>query len=143
MRVVRAASPALPIFHLSSLLASLCLCVSVVRTEDRTMNEPKRVAAIVTEYRRWSHADVIVGKIIEGFNYDNKDRPRMRLVSLYVDQVPKNDMSAALAKKYNFLIFKTIEGAVTLGRKGLNVDGVLCIGEHGNYPRNARGQILY
>src|SRR6266545_3816865 len=107
------------------------------------MNEPKRVAAIVTEYRRWSHADVIVGKIIEGFNYDNKDRPRMRLVSLYVDQVPKNDMSAALAKKYNFLIFKTIEGAVTLGRKGLNVDGVLCIGEHGNYPRNARGQILY
>ena len=26
----------------------------------------KKVAAIVTEYRRWSHADVIVGKILEG-----------------------------------------------------------------------------
>ena len=24
---------------------------------------PKKVAAIVTEYRKWSHADVIVGKI--------------------------------------------------------------------------------
>jgi hypothetical protein len=107
------------------------------------MPEPKRVAAVVTEYRRWSHADVIVGKIIEGFNYDGKDRPRMRLASLYVDQTPKNDTSQALAKKYQFPIFKTIEGALTLGRKGLNVDGVLCIGEHGRYSNNARGQILY
>ncbi len=107
------------------------------------MNEFKRVAAVVTEYRRWSHADVIVGKILEGFNYDGKDRPRMRLASLYVDQFPKGDMSRALAKKYQFPISKTIEAALTLGRKGLNVDGVLCIGEHGRYPTNARGQILY
>jgi hypothetical protein len=28
----------------------------------------KKVAAIVTEYRLHSHADVIVGKILEGFN---------------------------------------------------------------------------
>src|SRR5206468_1607534 len=131
-----------PFFH-QELTATAGARNCNARQRGSAMNEPKRVAAIVTEYRRWSHADVIVGKIIEGFNYDNKDRPRMRLASLYVDQVPKNDMSAALAKKYNFLIFKTIEGAVTLGRKGLNVDGVLCIGEHGNYPRNARGQILY
>ncbi len=107
------------------------------------MNEPKRVAAVVTEYRRWSHADVIVGKIIEGFHYDGKERPRMRLASLYVDQFPDNDMSRALAKKYQFPIFKTIEGAVTLGRKGVNVDGVLLIGEHGRYLTNERGQILY
>jgi hypothetical protein len=107
------------------------------------MPEPKRVAAVVTEYRRWSHADVIVGKIIEGFNYDGKDRPRMRLASLHVDQRPKGDLSEALAKRYKFPIFRTIEGALTLGRKGLNVDGVLCIGEHGDYPVNARGQRLY
>jgi hypothetical protein len=107
------------------------------------MPEPKRVAAVVTEYRRWSHADVIVGKVIEGFNYDGKDRPRMRLASLYVDQRPKGDLSQALAQKYKFPVFRTIEGALTLGRKGLNVDGVLCIGEHGRYPTNPRGQILY
>ncbi len=107
------------------------------------MNEPKRVAAVVTEYRRHSHADVIVGKVIEGFHYDGKERPRMRLASLYVDQFPANDMARALAKKYQFPIFKTIEGAVTLGRKGLNVDGVLLIGEHGRYLTNERGQILY
>jgi hypothetical protein len=107
------------------------------------MPEPKRVAAVVTEYRRWSHADVIVGKIIEGFNYDGRERPRMQLASLFVDQTPKGDLSRALSQKYKFPIFRTIEGALTLGRKGLNVDGVLCIGEHGRYPTNARGQILY
>ncbi len=107
------------------------------------MPEPKRVAAVVTEYRRWSHADVIVGKIIEGFNYDGRERPRMRLASLYVDQTPKGDLSRALSQKYKFPIFPTIAGALTLGRKGLNVDGVLCIGEHGRYPSNARGQVLY
>ena len=37
--------------------------------------EPKRVAAIVTEYRRWSHADVIVSKILEGYDHDGKDYP--------------------------------------------------------------------
>ena len=106
-------------------------------------DKPKQVAAVVTEYRRHSHADVIVGKIIEGFNYDNKDRPRMRLASLYVDQFPKGDMSRQLAKKYKFPIYDSIEGAVTLGRKQVSVDGVICVGEHGNYPTNKRGQILY
>jgi hypothetical protein len=69
--------------------------------------------------------------------------PQLRLVSLYTDQVPGGDRSRALAKKHNFTIYDTIEGAVTRGRKEVAVDGVLCIGEHGTYPTNARGQILY
>ncbi len=103
----------------------------------------KRVAAVVTEYRKWSHADVIVGKIIEGFLYDGKDGPNMQLVSMYVDQFPEKDMSRALAKKYGFKICTTIEETLLLGGKTLAVDGVVNIGEHGNYPTNARGQILY
>jgi hypothetical protein len=105
--------------------------------------EPKRVAAIVTEYRRHSHADVIVGKILEGFNYDRKDFPRLRLVSLYVDQFPERDLAKDLAKRHGFSLHDTIAGAITLGRKDVAVDGVLCIGEHGKYPSNDRGQILY
>jgi hypothetical protein len=105
--------------------------------------QPKRVAAIVTEYRRWSHADVIVGKILEGYHMDRQSFPNLRLVSMYVDQFPKTDMSRALAKQHNFTIYDNIADALTLGRKELAVDGVLLIGEHGNYPRNARGQIQY
>jgi len=107
------------------------------------MPEPKNVAAIVTEYRKWSHADVIVGKIIEGYGYDDKERPNLKLVSMYVDQYAPRDMSRPLAKKYGFRLYETIEGALTLGGKELAVDGVVCIGEHGTYPKNDRGQILY
>jgi hypothetical protein len=107
------------------------------------MTERKKVAAVVTEYRKWSHADVIVGKVLEGFNYDGGDGPNLRLVSMYVDQFPKGDMSRDLAKKYGFTIYDSIDGALTQGSKELAVDGVLCVGEHGTYPHNDKGQILY
>jgi hypothetical protein len=107
------------------------------------MPGPKRVAAIVTEYRKWSHADVIVGKILEGYNYDGKEKPDLRLVSMFVDQFPEKEMSRDLAKKYDFKICGTIDEALTLGGKKLVVDGVLIVGEHGKYRTNEKGQILY
>jgi hypothetical protein len=103
----------------------------------------KKVAAVVTVYRRWSHADVIVGKILEGYNHDGKAGPNLELVSMYVDQHPKDDWSKRLAKKYGFTLHDTIAGALQRGGKTLAVDGVLLIGEHGDYPTNAKGQILY
>src|SRR5438270_1734308 len=106
-------------------------------------DDRKRVAGIVTEYRRHSHADVILGKILEGYFHDGRDMPQLRLVALYVDQVPSGDMSRALATKHGFTIYDTIEGAVTCGRKEVAVDGVIIVGEHGKYPTNARGQTLY
>ncbi|MCI0682944.1 MAG: hypothetical protein L0Y71_12645 [Gemmataceae bacterium] len=100
--------------------------------------QPRRerlpVAAVVTEYRQNSHADVIVGKILEGYDQAGGPGPDLRLVSLYTDQVPKNDMSRDLAKKHGFRIAKSIEEALTLGGDKLAVAGVLSIGEHGNYP---------
>jgi hypothetical protein len=107
------------------------------------MPEPKKVAALVTEYRLHSHADVIVGKILEGYNYDGGAGPNLKLVSLYVDHFPEKDMARDLAKKYKFTIYDTIAGALTLGGKELAVEGVLSIGEHGKYPTNDKGQILY
>ena len=85
------------------------------------MPDPKHVAALVTEYRRHSHADVIVGKILEGFHHDGQAYPNLRLASLYVDQTPGTDMSRTLAQKYKFPIAKTIEAALTLGRQGIHV----------------------
>src|SRR5438309_5253310 len=65
------------------------------------------VAAIVTEYRQNSHADVIVGKILQGFDQAGGAGPALRLAALYTDQVPKNDLSRDLAKKHGFRIAKT------------------------------------
>jgi hypothetical protein len=106
------------------------------------MAQPKKIAAVVTEYRKWSHADVILRNLLNGYP-GGTTRPNMQLVSLYTDQVPKNDMSRDLAKKHGFKITETIAEALTLGGKSLAVDGVLSIGEHGNYPDNEKGQKLY
>lgn len=103
----------------------------------------KRVACIVTEYAIGLHADVIVSRMLEGYYYDHGERPNLELASLYVDQFSKKDISRALSKKYGFPIFKTIEEALTLGGKKLAVDGVINVGEHGDFPINAKGQKLH
>lgn len=107
------------------------------------MDQRKRVAAIVTEYRRFSHADVIVGKILEGYEHDGGAKPDLQVVSMYVDQFPEKDMSRDLAQKHGFRITPTIAEALTLGGNRLAVDGVLSIGEHGKYPQNEKEQTLY
>ena len=103
----------------------------------------KKVAAVVTEYRRHSHADVIVGKILEGFDHQGGVGPDLELVSLYVDQFPAGDLSRGLSQKYGFRLCDTIPAAMTVGGDRLAVDGVFLIGEHGKYPTNARGQVEY
>lgn len=103
----------------------------------------KKVAGITTVYTRHAHADVLLTKILEGYNLDGGAGPNLEIVGVYVDQFPANDMSRELAKKHGFRIFDSIADAVTLGTGRLAVDGVLCIGEHGKYPTNAKGQILY
>ena len=102
---------------------------------------PKKVAALVTEYRKWSHADVILRNLLGG--YPGGKRPNLELASLFTDQVPKGDMSRDLAKKHGFKIAPTIADALTLGTGKLAVEGVLSIGEHGQYPDNEKGQKLY
>ena len=92
------------------------------------------VAAVVTVYRKNSHADVIVGKILQGFQQDGGQGPDLRLVSLYTDQVPNGDLSRELAEKHGFRIAKSIDEAISLGTDKVQVAGVLSIGEHGDYP---------
>ena len=92
------------------------------------------IAGVVTVYHKNSHADVIVGKVLEGWAQDGGLGPDLKLVSLYVDQVGDNDLSVPLAKKHGFLTAKTIHEALTLGTDSLAVAGVLSVGEHGKYP---------
>ncbi|MFN7939453.1 MAG: hypothetical protein U0R19_39365 [Bryobacteraceae bacterium] len=105
---------------------------------------PKKIAAIITEYRPNSHADVIVGKYLEGFNQDARPPyPVNKVVSMFTEQVPKADMSREMSRKYNVPIHRTVYDALTLGTSRLAVDGVLLIGEHGDYPSNDKEQKLY
>jgi hypothetical protein len=118
----------------------ILLPVLAARADDA----PKRVAALVTEYRHNSHADVIVGRLIETQTLDGAGvKPRMKLVSLYTDQVPPNDKSRNLAARYGFRLAPTVRDALTLGTNSLAVDGILLVAEHGDYPKSATGQTQY
>ena len=110
----------------------------------RAQGRRPTVAAIVTEFRHRSHADVICTRILDGY-YPNgrRQEPRTKIVSMYTDQVPPDDMSRSFAYRNRYAIYPTIEEALTLGGDRLVVDAVLLIGEHGDYPVNERGQKLY
>jgi len=127
-------------FHLSrrdwlrlSTAAVLAAPVSARANAD-VSDETLPVAGVVTVYRRNSHADVILGKILEGYQQDGGPGPKLKLVSLYVDQTSAGDLSGALAEKHGFRLAKTIDEAITLGTDHLKVAGVISIGEHGDYP---------
>jgi hypothetical protein len=70
-------------------------------------------------------------------------RPALDVVSLYVDQKPADDQGVERARSFGFKVYPTIAEALRQGGKRLAVDGVLIIGEHGDYPQNDKGQILY
>lgn len=103
----------------------------------------KSVAAVVTAYETGLHADVLIGKILEGWRQQGGPGPALKLTSMYVDQFTERDLARKLSKKYNFPVCSTVDEALTLGSGSLAVDGVISIGEHGQYPRNSKGQVLY
>jgi len=104
----------------------------------------KRIVALTTAWWKYSHADDIITKFIEGYGIIGRThRPHCKVVGLYVEQFPKSDISRGMAARYRIPMFKTPAEALTLGGKELAADGVLLIGEHGDYPTNKKGQKLY
>ena len=105
---------------------------------------PVRIAVIATVYRYLSHAQHIGDRFLVGYPIAGEwHHPDMKVVSLYVDQKPENDLSAERAKEFGFTVYPTIAEALRCGGSKLAVDAVLTVAEHGDYPRNAKGQILY
>ena len=122
-------------FLKSAMVASTLWPTLVRETRLQAAERPKLpVAAVVTVYRDFSHTDVLVGKILEGWQQDGGVGPDLKLVSMYVDQVDDKDLSRKLADKHGFQIARTIDEAITLGTDQVQVAGVLSIGEHGDYP---------
>src|SRR5438105_2923975 len=95
----------------------------------------RRLAVVTTEWRERSHAWHMAERFLHGYPINGRwHRPPFDVVAAYVDQTPKNDLSRDRAKEFGFTIFATIAEALRTGGDRLAVDGVLIIGEHGNYP---------
>jgi hypothetical protein len=126
-------------FHLEVMLEMMldrrAFLLSTATASLQAAGTPKRIAAIVTEYRDNSHADVIVGKYLDGYRQNGRPpKPRSRIVSLYTAQVPANDLSRERAQKHGVPIYPTIQEALTMGGARLAVDAVLLVGQK-LYPR--------
>ncbi|MEC7226854.1 MAG: hypothetical protein VXW00_08285 [Candidatus Latescibacterota bacterium] len=108
------------------------------------MSERLRVAAIITIYHPKAHADVIVTKFLKGMSTDEGFLPpEIDIVSIYLDHALENDIGVGLAKEYDVPIYPSIRRALHAGANELNVDAVLLVGEHGDYPWNERGRHMY
>ena len=57
-------------------------------------------------------------------------------------QQPKDDLGPSVCETHGIELAKSIPEALG-GKSGLDVDAVLLIIEHGDYPVNERGQVLY
>ena len=104
----------------------------------------KALAIVTTVWRYLSHAQHMGDRFLVGYPFEGRwHHPRFQVAALYVDQKPEGDQSAERAGSFGFKVYPTIAGALRRGGAKLAVDGVLIIGEHGDYPHNDKGQILY
>jgi hypothetical protein len=114
------------------------------RPAPRPDKPRKRLAVVTTAYYYLSHAYHVCGRFLYGYLRDGKMHyPDYAIAGMHVEQQKDNDLSRELARKHGFTLSADVAGALTLGGDKLAVDGVLLIGEHGKYPINDKGQILY
>jgi hypothetical protein len=120
------------------------LALHAAATPNIRQSARKRIAIVATEVRKYSHAEHFIDRFLEGYGWEGRHHyPPLDLVSLYIDQFPKGDLSRDRSRRHGTPIYPTIAEALMCGGSKLAVDGVLIIGEHGKYPRNEKGQTLY
>jgi hypothetical protein len=104
----------------------------------------KKVAFLGTEVRTHSHAQHFLDRLTLGYGWRGAwQEPRVEVASVYLDQFPDRDLGRERIARYGLKLFGSVAEALTLGTGKLAVDGVVIIAEHGKYPRNEKGQVLY
>lgn len=104
----------------------------------------RRVAIVGTVIQKYSHMEHFVDRFLEGFGWQGRwHRPDLEVVSLHCDQFPPQDLGRERSRRSGVPLYPTVAEALTCGGSRLAVDGVVIIGEHGQYPKNGMGQVLY
>ncbi len=108
-----------------------------------TRVEPKLVAGVVTAYAKNLHADVLLGKILEGWKQDGGPGRRCETGVDVCRSVFRSRHGQGHEQEIWSTHFDSIESALTLGGGHIQIDGVISIGEHGDYPWNENQQHMY
>ncbi len=111
-----------------------------------------RVAALCSVYFAGSHADVILSRLLDGYTFDGAlHESRIELASVYLEQlgssdyepISRADVGVNTLHAHGVPLFGSVGEALALGGDGVQVDGVLIIGEHGDYGWGEFEQKLY
>ncbi|NND06167.1 MAG: hypothetical protein HKN87_07295 [Saprospiraceae bacterium] len=110
----------------------------------RTQQNRPRIAVLASYWAATrSHADWLVTKLIDGYWWQGAyTAPRVDVASIYIHQHDTSLLGQKVAKAKGIPIFKTVGEAVMLGGEELAVDGVVIVGEHGDYPKDLKGHWL-
>jgi len=122
--------------------AALTRPAAVAASQD--LPRRPRIACLVSFWGATrSHADWIVTKLIDGYWWQGAHMAsRVDVASVYMHQRQTSTLGEKVCKAKGIPVFDTVAGAVTLGGTALAVDGVVIVGEHGEYPTNLKGQWL-
>jgi hypothetical protein len=103
-----------------------------------------KVAFLGTVVFTHSHAQHFLDRHTLGYTWKGGwQPPRIQIESVFIDQFPDGDLARDRVQRHGLRLYPTIEEALTLGGEKLAVDGVIIIGEHGEYPTNEKGQRRY
>lgn len=113
-----------------------------VTTQQRSAKP--RVAFLGTVVKEHSHAQHFLDRHTLGYTWNGGwQQPRIEVASVYVDQFPEDDLAMGRIARHKLKQYPSIAEALTCGGEKLAVDGVVIIGEHGDYPSNDKGQKRY
>jgi hypothetical protein len=115
-------------------------------TKNQTPTREGRspLAVLGTVYRPLSYLYHLAGRFLHGYPRDGQHHlPAQYVHSLWVEQAPENDLSREVCRQFQMRRARTVREALLDADGRLAVEGVLIPAEHGNYPRNDKGQILY
>jgi hypothetical protein len=114
-------------------------------SQSKTSSVRPRIAVLANVYRTHLHTQHIIDRVLEGYNWGGVfRRPALDVVSIYVEQRGPGDLVPERAERHRQMkVCSSVAEALTLGTGSLAVDGVIYIGEQGDYPRNEKGQTLY
>src|SRR5262249_36333525 len=103
-----------------------------------------KIAAVFTELRFRSHAYNFLMNLMGRYVFrGQRVDPGVDIVSFYADQFPTGDMARDVSSRFKIPLYASIDQALCVGGGSLAVDGILLIGEHGQYPTNELGQHMY
>ena len=133
-----------------SALAPAMLAQNRLLTSSRQNQTPLRLAVIGNSYVYGSNLQIIADRFLVGYPHEGDWHvPNVKIVSAYLpprpgaSHVTATDLIPERAKEFGFRLCRNIPEALRCGGDQLAVDAVLSVVEHGDYPRNHKGQILY